>query len=87
MLNEKEIFQIGFYMATINALLFFVIPPGALWNGRLVPLFNLGIVILFGVVLKIIFRKMDSLGLYLERILTILSFSFFPLVYSFFISW
>ena len=87
MLNEKEIFQIGFYMATINALLFFVIPPGALWNGRLVPLFNLGIVILFGVVLKIIFRKMDSLGLYLERILTILSFSFFPLGYSFFISW
>ena len=87
MFNEKAIFHIGFYMVAANAFLFFVMPPGALWNGRLVPLFNLGTVILFGLAFKIILRKIASSGLYINRILTLLSFSFFPLGYSFFNSW
>ena len=87
MFNEKVIFHIGFYMVAANAFLFFVIPPGALWNGRLVPLFNLGTVVLFGLAFKIILRKIASSGLYINRILTLLSFSFFPLGYSFFNSW
>ena len=87
MFNEKVIFHIGFYMVAANAFLFFTIPPGALWNGRLVPLFNLGTVVLFGLALKIILRKIASSGLYINRILTLLSFSFFPLGYSFFNSW
>ena len=87
MFNEKVIFHIGFYMVAANAFLFFVMPPGALWNGRLVPLFNLGTVILFGLAFKIILRKIASSGLYINRILTLLSFSFFPLGYSFFNSW
>ena len=87
MFNEKVILHIGFYMVAANAFLFFVIPPGALWNGRLVPLFNLGTVVLFGLAFKIILRKIASSGLYINRILTLLSFSFFPLGYSFFNSW
>ena len=87
MFNEKVIFHIGFYMVAANAFLFFVMPPGALWNGRLVPLFNLGTVVLFGLAFKIILRKIASSGLYINRILTLLSFSFFPLGYSFFNSW
>ena len=87
MFNEKVILHIGFYMVAANAFLFFVMPPGALWNGRLVPLFNLGTVVLFGLAFKIILRKIASSGLYINRILTLLSFSFFPLGYSFFNSW
>ncbi len=87
MFNEKAIFHIGFYMVAANAFLFFVMPPGALWNGRLVPLFNLGTVVLFGLAFKIILRKIASSGLYINRIFTLLSFSFFPLGYSFFNSW
>ncbi len=35
------------YLIFISSILFFYGPEGALWNGRLVPFFNLGIIILF----------------------------------------
>jgi len=67
--------------------LFFYIPPGALWNGRLVPFFNLGLLILFGLVLKIIFRRIDSSHSYLSKFIALSSFSIFPLGYNYFTLW
>ena len=87
MASEKEIFQIALYMLTTASLLFFYIPPGALWNGRLVPFFNLGLLILFGLVLKIIFRRIDSSHSYLSKFIALLSFSIFPLGYNYFTLW
>ncbi len=87
MVLEKEIFQISLYMIFISSLLFFYIPPGALWNGRLVPFLNLGVVILFSLALKSIFHKIDSSNTYLSWILLLASFSIVPLGYNFFTLW
>jgi len=46
------------YLIFVSTLLFFYGPEGALWNGRLVPFFNLGLIILF---FKIFEEKMDLL--------------------------
>ncbi len=46
------------YLIFASTLLFFYGPEGALWNGRLVPFFNLGLIILF---FKIFEEKMDLL--------------------------
>jgi len=87
MVSEKEIFQIAFYMLSISSILFFYIPPGALWNGRLVPFFNLGLLILFGLALKIIFRRIDSSHPNLTKFLSFSSFLIFPLGYNYYFLW
>ena len=57
--NLKNIFlSTEMYLIFASTLLFFYGPEGALWNGRLVPFFNLGLIILF---FKIFEEKMDLL--------------------------
>ena len=57
--NLKHIFlTTEMYLIFASTLLFFYGPEGALWNGRLVPFFNLGLIILF---FKIIDETMDLL--------------------------
>ena len=47
-LKVYKIFSIfEFYLLIISIILYFYVPEGALWNGRLVPFFNLGIIIVF----------------------------------------
>jgi len=43
----KAVAGFELYLVTISIVLFFYGPESALWNGRLVPFFNLGIIILF----------------------------------------
>ena len=57
--NLKNIFlSTEMYLIFASTLLFFYGPEGALWNGRLVPFFNLGLIILF---FKIFEEKTDLL--------------------------
>tara|TARA_B100000686_G_scaffold173692_1_gene180877 strand:+ start:151 stop:2346 length:2196 start_codon:yes stop_codon:yes gene_type:complete len=47
-LKEIKLFSIfEFYLLIFSIILYFYVPEGALWNGRLVPFFNLGIIIIF----------------------------------------
>ena len=43
----KAVAGFELYLVTISIVLFFYGPESALWNGRIVPFFNLGIIILF----------------------------------------
>ena len=43
----KSVAGFELYLVTISIVLFFYGPESALWNGRIVPFFNLGIIILF----------------------------------------
>ena len=57
--NLKNIFlSTEMYLVFASTLLFFYGPEGTLWNGRLVPFFNLGLIILF---FKIFEEKTDLL--------------------------
>ncbi len=86
--NLKNIFlSTEMYLIFISSLLFFYGPEGALWNGRLVPFFNLGLIILF---FKIIEEKMDLLtkkinGKYLIIIFYLICSSFF--IFNYFQKW
>ena len=80
-------FTTEMYLIFISTLLFFYGPEGALWNGRLVPFFNLGLIILF---FKIIEEKMDLLtaklnGKYLIIIFYLICSSFF--IFNYFQKW
>ena len=47
-LRENKTFSLfEFYLVLMSVSLYFFVPEGALWNGRLVPFFNLGIIIIF----------------------------------------
>ena len=47
-LLKSKIFNLfDLYLISSSILLYFFVPEGALWNGRLVPFFNLGIIFLF----------------------------------------
>ena len=57
--NLKHIFlSTEMYLIFSSILLFFYGPEGALWNGRLVPFFNLGLIIIF---FKILLERSNSL--------------------------
>ena len=57
--NLKNVFlTTEMYLIFVSTLLFFYGPEGALWNGRLVPFFNLGFIILF---FKIIEERINLL--------------------------
>lgn len=45
--GEKVVFTFSLYLISTSLFLFFYVPEGALWNGRLIPFFNLGLIILF----------------------------------------
>ena len=47
LIKNKTLNLFELYLIFSSILLYFFVPDGALWNGRLVPFFNLGIVFLF----------------------------------------
>tara|TARA_B100000900_G_scaffold360378_1_gene332435 strand:+ start:1099 stop:3285 length:2187 start_codon:yes stop_codon:yes gene_type:complete len=70
--NLKQIISTTeMYLIFSSTLLFFYGPEGALWNGRLVPFFNLGLIIIF---FKIIEDRSDLLIRKLHGKLLIISF-------------
>ncbi len=55
---ENKIFSFfEIYLLFISTFLYFYVPEGALWNGRLVPFFNLGVIILGFKILDLIFNE------------------------------
>ncbi len=47
LIENKTFSLFEFYLLLMSVSLYFFVPEGALWNGRLVPFFNLGIIIIF----------------------------------------
>ena len=45
--KNKTLNLFDLYLVSSSILLYFFVPEGALWNGRLIPFFNLGIIFLF----------------------------------------
>ena len=86
--NLKQIFlTTEMYLIFVSTFLFFYGPEGALWNGRLVPFFNLGLIILF---FKIIEEKSELLtskisGKYLIILFYLICSSFF--IFNYFQKW
>ena len=46
-IQNLKLFSFELYLIFFSVVLFFYGPEGALWNGRLVPFFNLGLIMLF----------------------------------------
>ena len=53
LIKNKTLNLFELYLIFSSILLYFFVPEGALWNGRLVPFFNLGIIFLFFKALEI----------------------------------
>ncbi len=87
LVSNSKIFFLSAYMFVLSTVLFFFIPPGALWNGRLIPFFNLGIIIFFGLVLKIIFQKVNASDNYLRLFIAVGSLSIGFYLSNYFILW
>ena len=59
-LIKNKIYTIfDFYIISSSVLLYFFVPEGALWNGRLIPFFNLGVVFLFFKAIEIFIEDID----------------------------
>ena len=57
-LIKNKVFSLfEIYLLLVSTILYFYVPEGALWNGRLVPFFNLGIIILAFKILDLIFNE------------------------------
>ncbi len=71
LIKYKSLNLFDLYLVISSILLYFFVPEGALWNGRLVPFFNLGIVF---IMFKAIEIFVEDLNLYQQgiSILTIL---------------
>jgi len=71
LIKYKSLNLFELYLVISSILLYFFVPEGALWNGRLVPFFNLGIIF---IMFKAIEIFVEDLNLYQQgiHILTIL---------------
>ena len=71
LIKYKSLNLFELYLVISSILLYFFVPEGALWNGRLVPFFNLGIIF---IMFKVIEIFVEDLNLYQQgiSILTIL---------------
>ena len=71
LIKYKSLNLFELYLVISSILLYFFVPEGALWNGRLVPFFNLGIVFMMFKAIEIF---VEDLNLYQQgiHILTIL---------------
>ena len=67
--------------------MYFYVPEGALWNGRMVPFFNLGIIIIFFKILN--FLIIETLQFQQGKFITnlIILFSIFVCSYVFYEKW
>jgi len=73
LIKNKTLNLFELYLIFSSILLYFFVPDGALWNGRLVPFFNLGIIFLFFKALEIF---IEDIYLYQQglNVLTVLFF-------------
>ena len=71
LIKYKSLNLFELYLVISSILLYFFVPEGTLWNGRLVPFFNLGIIF---IMFKVIEIFVEDLNLYQQgiHILTIL---------------
>ncbi len=83
----KAISGFEIYLLSISIYLFFYGPESALWNGRIVPFFNLGIIILFFNLLHLDIKNLTKKiqGKFLLFICTVLINSYF--MYLYFSKW
>ena len=59
LIKNKTYTIFDFYIISSSVLLYFFVPEGALWNGRLIPFFNLGVVFLFFKAIEIFIEDID----------------------------
>ena len=59
LIKNKTYNIFDFYIISSSVLLYFFVPEGALWNGRLIPFFNLGVVFLFFKAIEIFIEDID----------------------------
>jgi hypothetical protein len=73
LIKSKSLNLFDLYIISLSLLLYFFVPEGALWNGRLVSFFNLGIVFIFFKTIEIF---VEDLNFYQQgvNVLTILFF-------------
>ncbi len=73
LIKNKTLNLFELYLIFSSILLYFFVPEGALWNGRLVPFFNLGIIFLFFKAVEIF---IEDIYLYQQglNVLTVLFF-------------
>ncbi len=73
LIKNKTLNLFELYLIFSSILLYFYVPEGALWNGRLVPFFNLGIIFLFFKAVEIF---IEDIYLYQQglNVLTVLFF-------------
>ncbi len=71
LIEYKSLNLFEIYLVTSSILLYFFVPEGALWNGRLVPFFNLGVIFILFKAIEIFVK---DLNLYQQgiNVLTIL---------------
>jgi len=65
LIKNKTLNSFDLYIISSSVLLYFYVPEGALWNGRLVPFFNLGIIFLFFKAVEIF---IDDINLYQQGV-------------------
>ena len=65
LIKYKSLNLFELYLVISSILLYFFVPEGALWNGRLVPFFNLGIIF---IMFKVIEIFVEDLNLYQQGI-------------------
>ena len=87
-LKESKIFSIfEYYIVIFSVILYFYVPEGALWNGRLVPFFNLGIIIIFFKILDFLLKDILQFQQGKLIINLIIIFSIFLVLYVFYSKW
>ena len=59
LIKNKTYNIFDFYIISSSVLLYFFVPEGALWNGRLIPFFNLGVVFLFFKAIETFIKDID----------------------------
>ena len=82
LIKYKSLNLFELYLVVSSVLLYFFVPEGALWNGRLVPFFNLGIIF---ILFKAIEIFVEDLNLYQQGINVLTSLFFLGTVYFLYI--
>ena len=82
LIKYKSLNLFELYLVVSSVLLYFFVPEGALWNGRLVPFFNLGVIF---ILFKAIEIFVEDLNLYQQGINVLTSLFFLGTIYFLYI--
>ena len=82
LIKYKSLNLFELYLVISSILLYFFVPEGALWNGRLVPFFNLGIIF---IMFKAIEIFVEDLNLYQQGIIILTILFFIGTIYCLYI--